>query len=593
MLRNVIRQSSLRSRPVRSGVLFKQFHQTTYGLQDKKDLNESIMDKLHLEQGPSQTEQNDSTYESYVKYQAMFAGLLVIVGSVGGYEVYRNWEYLRRKIFGDSYDLSHFDEVYAQIQEKQQKKKDRLETMNVTLTNPNSSEVPGLYICGDNSNKMVSSDSKVKFQPIMKRLDIFDKFVARDVVLGESSGALINKKGDLYQWGAGFGADSSKPTLKGKDLIKAQISNGVVYALTKRGEVLYFPESAAQQKEFGQKEKGWFFSSTKKYAKISAKQPIRDISAGKDHIVLLDTKGSVLTAATGLKTVDKSHGQFGIPEFSQFDAPPAPNTAHEVTLLNKVRENNSVLDREIRKVVAGNYFTMCLDSLGNIWTFGKNTYGSLGKEVDYNTEIIPYPTKVEMIGKRFKRSDLPQCVDIAAGGDTAYASFVSSDIYELFEKTMKKNKSFDMEKLSDEQKESLVHFSWGHGLKGELGNGHFVHGQAEPSKIQKLNDLREFNEVSNKIEVLGLRGISVGGNHAVATLTNGDVYDWGDNEFGQLGNGKRIRSGVPAPVPSLLEPGQKKQKSTNNRLQLATTNKYTQVVVAGPTTTAIYYRLRN
>ncbi|KAG7889177.1 hypothetical protein KL905_004921 [Ogataea polymorpha] len=570
----------------------RNLHLTGSLLQRDQDQKSKYIERLHLDSEPIDSQANDSTYESYQRFQAMFMGAMIIIGSIGGYELYRNWDYLKRKVVGDTYDMSKFEEVYAQIQAKQERKKNKLDALNATVTNPNTSDVPGLYICGDNSTQMVSSDPKVKFQSVLKRLDIFDNMLVRDVALGEASGALINEKGHLYQWGAGFGGNSSKPTLKGKDLVKVRISNGLVYALTKRGEVLFLPESANEQQQYREKDKGWLFSGTRNYGKLVTSRPIKDIATGKEHLVLLDNKGLVYTAATGLEPLKKSYGQFGLPEYSQFDEPPVPNELHEVTLLNRVRENNILTQREIKKIAAGDYFTVCLDSLGNIWAFGKNTYGSLGKEVNYKTEIVPYPCKVELVSKRFKRSDLPQCIDIAAGGDTAFASFVSSDIYQLFEHSLKNSKDLDLSMLSEQQKESLVHFAWGHGLKGELGNGRFVHGQAEPTKIQKLNDIREYDETKGKLEVLGLRQWSIGSNHAVATLSNGDVYDWGDNEFGQLGNGKRIRSGVPTPVPALLEPGMPVVKSENNRLQLKTTKKYEQVAVAGPSTTAIYYKCK-
>ncbi|ODV85318.1 hypothetical protein CANARDRAFT_184662, partial [[Candida] arabinofermentans NRRL YB-2248] len=539
----------------------------------------------HKTESSNEQSTDDETYAMAQRFQLIISGLGLLLGSVIAYEIYNNFTYIKKSIFGGPYDLSHFDEAYEEIKRKKSKKEQELEKQTFSITNPNDSSVPGLYICGNNEFGLVSEDPKVKFQTVFKRLEIFDKFLARDVALGQDCGALIDNKGDLYQWGEGFGGDSTKSTLKGHNLTKVAISNGVIYALSSKGEVLYLPESSALQKELTFKTKAWLGSKNTPFGQIALPKKVEDISSGEQHLVLLTSDGEVYTAATGLKPVEKSFGQFGIPSFSQFDTPPTPNEAHEVTLLNKYRENDSILSREIKQVAAGDYFTLCLDNLGYVWAFGKNTYGSVGKEVSYNTEIIPYPTRLELISNHYSKTDFPQCIGIGAGGDTAFATFVSSNIYHLFEKSIKGKKNLNIDTLTDSQSESVTYFAWGHGLKGELGVGHFVHGQPTPTKIQGLNSLKDYNEKSKQIETTGVKKWSNGKNHTLVTLSNNDVYAWGDNEFGQLGNGRRYRSGLPTTLPKLLEPGSNKKfdkTDVNNRLQMKETDQYEQVIVTGP-----------
>jgi len=120
-----------------------------------------------------------------------------------------------------------------------------------------------------------------------------------------------------------------------------------------------------------------------------------------------------------------------------------------------------------------------------------------------------------------------------------------------------------------------------------------VHGTYEPKKIKVLNDVKEFNEMTNKLEKIKVKAWTVGRNHSIVTLENNDVYVWGDNEYGQLGNGKRIRAGAPSTIPLLLEPeNNKKMKFAkfNNRLQLLDNGKFHQEIVAGRDTTAIVYK---
>lgn len=568
-----------------------------------KDLNEleksnyQISENSSPSTSSSQTSSNDKTFQRTQRIKLLASGLVALILTLGGLEVYSNWASIKSKYFAHD-NLESFDEMYERIKEKKQKKQQALEIFSNNISNPNDSSIPGVYICGNNQNHLVAESESFEYIPVFKRLDFFDNFIVKDLFLSSQSGALINDKGDLYQWGDGFKGDSTKPTIKGKKLIKVQISNNVIYALTSNGEVIYLPENYDLQKEISQKEKGWLGSYNVNYFKLDTpKKNIIDISSGLEHLTLLDKQGSVYTTATGYNTkISKSYGQFGLPEFSQFDEPPKTNEVHDVVLVNKYMKSGKILNRKITQIATGDYFTLCLDKSGIVWAFGKNTHGAIGTTVNYDSEIIPYPTEVQFISTHFKRNEFPQCIDIEAGGDTAYATFKSSNIYELFEKSLKSGDELDdrftFDSLPDAEQNNL-YLSWGHGLKGELGLGHFIHGSYEPKKIKVLNEIKEFNEMTNKLEKIGVKYWAAGKNHVFVTLENNDVYVWGDNEYGQLGNGKRIRSGAPSTIPSLLEPdadNRVKYSRFNNRLQLLDNGKIHQEIVAGRDTSAIIYK---
>ncbi|TID26241.1 hypothetical protein CANINC_002773 [Pichia inconspicua] len=551
--------------------------------------------------GSSQQDSHSSTSDEKTlqltqRFKLLTAGLAAIGLTIAALNIYQNWSFIKSYFGGDN--LESFDAMYERIKDKKQKKQLALEKYSKEITNPNGIDVPGVYICGNNQNQLISTEKDYDYVPVFKRLDVFDNFIVKDVAIGDSSGALINHKGDLYQWGLGYNGDSKKPTLKGKHLKRVQISNNAVYVLAENGDVLYLPENAELQKEIRTKEKGWLGSYDVNYSKLQINTKIADIAAGKEHLILKDINGAVYTTATGLddSKIDKSNGQFGLPEFSQFDDPPKVNEVHEVVLLNKYMKNDQVLKRQFSKVAAGDYFSLCLDKSGVVWAFGKNTFGAVGSTINYDSEIIPYPTQVQFISSHFKRNEFPRCIDIYAGGETAFATFASSNMYEIFEKSLRAsdtfNKKFTFDDLESAEQDKL-HLSWGHGLKGELGLGHFIHGSYEPKKIKVLNEIKEFNEVTNKLEKIGVKRWSCGKNHCVVTLGNNDVYVWGDNEFGQLGNGKKIRAAAPITIPSILEPNkQTKDKFAkfNNRLQLYDNGKIHQEIVAGRDTTAIVYK---
>jgi alpha-tubulin suppressor-like RCC1 family protein len=74
---------------------------------------------------------------------------------------------------------------------------------------------------------------------------------------------------------------------------------------------------------------------------------------------------------------------------------------------------------------------------------------------------------------------------------------------------------------------------WGNGTSGQLGNGSVASHPRDP------------------VEVVSLAGrarkVAVGMDHTCALLDDGSVWCWGENNFGQLGDG--TTSAHPAPVP--------------------------------------------
>jgi alpha-tubulin suppressor-like RCC1 family protein len=80
---------------------------------------------------------------------------------------------------------------------------------------------------------------------------------------------------------------------------------------------------------------------------------------------------------------------------------------------------------------------------------------------------------------------------------------------------------------------------WGDGNDGQLGDDVFHTnldaGVAEPQAVA-LSDVIQ---------------VAAGGHHTCVLLTGGTVQCWGDNLFGQLGDGSTNKSATPLPVPGL------------------------------------------
>jgi alpha-tubulin suppressor-like RCC1 family protein len=79
---------------------------------------------------------------------------------------------------------------------------------------------------------------------------------------------------------------------------------------------------------------------------------------------------------------------------------------------------------------------------------------------------------------------------------------------------------------------------WGQNRHGELGNGTTTNFSSTPVAVSNLS---------------GVAGLSVGDAHTCALLSGGNVACWGNNSYGQLGNGTTAVSALPVAVSSLSD----------------------------------------
>ncbi len=82
--------------------------------------------------------------------------------------------------------------------------------------------------------------------------------------------------------------------------------------------------------------------------------------------------------------------------------------------------------------------------------------------------------------------------------------------------------------------------AWGANGHGQLGNGTRGHHSDVPVTVSELSEVT---------------AVAAGGSHSLALLSNGTVMAWGANEFGQLGDGSEANSDVPVAVSLGLPPG--------------------------------------
>lgn len=482
---------------------------------------------------------------------------------------------------------------------------------------------PGLFAWGDNDGHAIkdtynaeSETPKLVRSPV--RLRFFEDKLLRDVTLGDGSGAAILDNGDVVQWGDRFAAHSVKSpevTLQGKDAVKIVQSRNMLYALSRDGSVYSFPVSKELQVA-GPKEKevrtrlipGW-----KRDAKITYRQldfdttlglteKLCDLAAGKDHLLALTNKGRVFVSSTGgaIEEIETdpspvtgefaetiigteppvpSAGQFGIAKFSHFNTGPRPGTLYEI---------RSFRNAVVTDIAAGAYHSLVRDQTGAMWVFGSNKCGQLGLDYAYESQNVALPRQLTL-SRVCKKDQSAIVTRVYAGGDTSFAG-------------IKVVQSDDYNSASGSERKKLLHntaevmYSFGDGLKGQLGNATFKHVQAQLAPVKEINYASEWSEKLNKVVPIQVSYLSAGPNHVAAVLDNAneiattqDLYLWGGNEFSQIGNGKRNN----IPKPSHLITKHTSESDPYTQLMTKTKIKGCEVqqqIVAGEGTTCVFYK---
>ncbi|XXH01761.1 hypothetical protein Hte_008122 [Hypoxylon texense] len=444
-------------------------------------------------------------------------------------------------------------------------------------------ESPGVYAWGSNLGRVAAPDSTDNVVKTPRRITYFDGQLLRDLKLDRDFGAAVTENGDLVQWGTAFSSANPMPaeTLKGKDLIKIEISRDRIIALGKNGTVYSVPVAGSDQSAGEKKHQtSWlsFWSSpeTVNYRQLKPKnlawgESVVNIASGLEHALLLTSKGRVFAAASSTSDFP-SKGQLGIPGLTWATRPKGPyDEPHEIDTLKGLN---------ITKVAAGDYHSLALDSLGRVFVFGDNTSGQLGFEVEPQFPFVDGPIPLPF-NKIYSGSGLqPRVTSIAAGGANSFFMVDAKRIAGPKEET---------DSVRDLGRVTADTWACGSGIAGSLGTGKWTHISLGPTKIKSLSGLYEWDENTNSVIPIRLARLSAGSTHAAAVMDNvtsvdasditsdndtnwgADIVFWGGNEHYQLGTGKRNN----IPLPTYISPldggegdAQKGRQGEQHRFQI-------------------------
>ena len=155
----------------------------------------------------------------------------------------------------------------------------------------------------------------------------------------------------------------------------------------------------------------------------------------------------------------------------------------------------------MRNVAAGLGHSLAVTTTGQVFAWGRNAVGQLG---DGTTTDRPTPTLISFPGiNEFNNGETIR--DVIAGNDYSHAVTTNGRVY-----------------------------SMGSNFNGKLGDGTTTN-RSTPTLIS-------FTGIGSAETI---RNVDIGGAHSMAVTTTGQVYAWGLNNRGQLGNNTLVNNSTP------------------------------------------------
>ncbi|KAL4490241.1 hypothetical protein ABPG72_004280 [Tetrahymena utriculariae] len=339
----------------------------------------------------------------------------------------------------------------------------------------------------------------------------------KEIIFGEHNEAGIDINGYIYAW--------KKPTLeanyqnqdtdnyrndiiqldkKNNNYIQVQFTTGFVWALNEKGEVYQW--TIQKQVDDRNRVVGTQIDPNSMRHVKSLPPNIKQISTGVDHFLALTQQGEVFSMG------DDTYGQCGLGQMSRSTAPPF----YERRVKNPRKIDS--LNARIKKICCGSNHSLAITEEGQLYGWGSNSNMQLSQEEQFSRAEEPIisiftPLKIQ------KMLDFSLVTDVAAGEE--HTVIVTEN------------------KHSGETEV----FACGHNNKGELGAG-FLRHLSDVIKIEGLSNFQVKNPSGQK-ENVRINKISCGNHHCIALLSAGVVTEWGENDYGQLGNKKRSFSEHP------------------------------------------------
>ena len=227
-------------------------------------------------------------------------------------------------------------------------------------------------------------------------------------------------------------------------------------------------------------------------------------------------------------------------------------------------------------------FIMALDADGNIYAWGYNNWGQFGNGTSTNSTWSAYSSIPTQVLDPTDTSKGLQATQISAGAWHALAIGKNGTVWAWgmdnngqlgfstdYQTLPKQVPNLKAQQVSASTWNSLAisqdgtAWGWGNNAYGQLGDG-TTSRRTAPRQVSP-----PAGQSSSKSGFTSVR-ISAGWGHSVAIGQDGKAYAWGNNQYGQIGNGCTTQNSIPTLVafnPELLITGVSFDQTTAGALQ--------------------------
>jgi len=175
---------------------------------------------------------------------------------------------------------------------------------------------------------------------------------------------------------------------------------------------------------------------------------------------------------------------------------------------NSISTNMVETEYSIEDIYGNGFTNFALDSNGDLWAWGQNNYGQVG-----NGTKIDQETPVQITGTN---------------------SIINPTITVAFENVYGKNNTF----IALDENGDL--WGWGYNYDGQVGNGN-NNNQTIPIQITGSNSI-------NPSITIDFVNVYENSYTFIALDSNGDLWGWGWNHYGQVGNGTKSNQLTPIQI---------------------------------------------